>query len=78
MEENCILTMSYRDRSLINKFKNVDIFGYKADEFDDWLKRSVKKMLKRTQKRESTKEMQATLGVAEQGPHKSRRRKHVP
>ena len=60
----------------MKKLKDVDVFGYKAHEFDDWLKRSVKKMLKRTQKRESPKGMQASLGALE--PRQNKRRKRAP
>ena len=61
----------------MKKLKEVDVFGYQAHEFDDWLKRSVKKMLKRTQKRESPKGMQASLGAPEQRPRQNTRRKRA-
>ena len=45
----------------MKKPKHVDVFGYKANEFEDWWKGSAKKMLKRAKKREAEQKVQAIL-----------------
>lgn len=45
----------------MKKLKHVDVFGYRANEFENWWKGSAKKMLKRAKKREAEQEMQAIL-----------------
>ena len=57
----------------MRKLKNVDAFGYKAQEFEDCLKGTTKRMLKRAQERESNQEMQAVFAASRQNARKFRR-----
>lgn len=41
----------------MKKRKHVDVFGYTSKEFEGWWERSVKKILKRVQKRGYEREM---------------------
>lgn len=43
----------------MKKLRQVDVFGYPGEELEEWWKGSIKKMLRRMQKREFEREMTA-------------------
>jgi hypothetical protein len=54
---------------LMKKLKPIDIFGYNAEEFDEWWKESAKKMEKRTMRKFGSEGDGQTLAA-------QRKRKH--
>ena len=61
----------------MKKLKPVDIFGYNAEEFDKWWRKSAAKMEKRTMRKfgspEDVQPLAATRkGARKRGRHKSR------
>ena len=61
----------------MKKLKPVDIFGYNAEEFDEWWRKSCEKMEKRTMRKFGSPEDVQPLaasrkGARKRGRHKSR------
>jgi hypothetical protein len=58
----------------MKKLKPIDIFGYNAEEFDEWWKESAEKMEKRTMRKFGSEGDVQTLAVQRKGSRKHGRR----